>query len=784
MNIQIEHQPVQEETHPPVYEQETFGQTPGQPPPQPPRPPQRKRERWYILGALILILVLVVGSVFAVELSRRPAPSPTPTPITAKTPTHAPTAATTPTPAPTKATTPTPKPTATPTPVPPAPVYQPINTLWMSTATTGWARATGQRIVRTTDGGKHWQNVTPPYPAGYTGTIPPVFASLNQNVAWVAVFEKQQPDGTMPNVVFRTSNGGQSWQEATLPTGSLGVSQVQFINAQDGWALTSFGGSGMGSQAVALYRSTDGGQTWRFVARAGYPGGTIPLQGMKSGMSWLSTSTGWITGAINAAQNYVYLYRTQDGGVTWQQQSLPLPAGQALVTTDPPIFFSATDGLLPVTFSTPQQGVSLMVYATQDGGATWSSSTLLPNIGTTWNEDLLSMQQGWVAANGGTLYETSDSGQHWTALTPSSNFQAITQLDFVSAQEGWAISMASPSAPHLLQTMDGGQSWVQISPGPQATSWKVVTSPNVGTANNILNDVVALSASNIWAVGVYQNVSGPYQTLTEHWNGTTWQMVSSPSPGASISWLDSAAAVSASDIWAVGYYQNGAGPGTSHALIEHWNGANWQVVPGPNPGTDSNGLYGVAALSATNVWVVGLYANIAGPAQTLIEHWNGTSWQVVSSPNVGTGGDSLSSVAAISASDIWAVGSYQNGAGSTALSQTLIEQWNGTSWQVVSSPNVGTVPNRLSSVAAVSASDVWAVGYQYVTSQIGTGFFPTLIEHWNGINWQVVASPNPGTGGNRLNGVAVINASNIWAVGYYEHNPPQPPAPTLTEQYS
>lgn len=428
------------------------------------------------MGALILILVLIVGNVFAVELSRRPAPRPMPSPTTSTTPAHAPTAATTPTSRPTAATTQTPAPAATPTPAPTVPAYQPINTLWMSNATSGWARATGQRILHTIDGGKHWQDVTPPYPADYTGNIPPAFASLNQSVAWVAVFEKQQPNGTMPNVVFRTSDGGQNWQEATLPAGSLGVSQVQFINAQDGWLLASFGGSGAGSQAVVLYRSTDGGQTWSFVARAGYPGGTIPLVGFKSGMSWLSTSTGWITGAINAAQNFVYLYRTQDGGVTWQQQSLPLPSGQAVVTMYPPVFFSATEGLLPVTFNTPPQGVGLIVYATHDGGATWSSSTLLPNIGTTWNRDLLTMQQGWVvAASGSTLDETNDGGQHWTAITSGGNFQHIAQVDFVSVQEGWAISMANPAALLLLQTMDGGQSWVQVSPTPPASSFRVTS---------------------------------------------------------------------------------------------------------------------------------------------------------------------------------------------------------------------------------------------------------------------------------------------------------------------
>jgi hypothetical protein len=71
--------------------------------------------------------------------------------------------------------------------------------------------------------------------------------------------------------------------------------------------------------------------------------------------------------------------------------------------------------------------------------------------------------------------------------------------------------------------------------------------------------------------------------------------------------------------------------------------------------------------------------------QTLVEHWNGTQWSVVSSPNPGTNYDSLEGVAAISASDVWAVGAYLYGADT----QTLVEQWDGTQWSVVPSPNVG-----------------------------------------------------------------------------------------------
>jgi hypothetical protein len=131
--------------------------------------------------------------------------------------------------------------------------------------------------------------------------------------------------------------------------------------------------------------------------------------------------------------------------------------------------------------------------------------------------------------------------------------------------------------------------------------------------------VAATSSTNAWAVGDYYNGTTD-QTLIEHWNGTSWKQVTSPNAGGSShdNVLNGVAATSSTNAWAVGYFYNGT---TDQTLIEHWNGTSWKQVTSPNPGgsSDDNILNGVAATSSTNAWAVGDYYN-GTTDQTLATH--------------------------------------------------------------------------------------------------------------------------------------------------------------------
>ncbi len=295
----------------------------------------------------------------------------------------------------------------------------------------------------------------------------------------------------------------------------------------------------------------------------------------------------------------------------------------------------------------------------------------------------------------------------------------------------------------LLLLPAGGASAKSVA--QQCGQWGIVASPSPGSMD-ILYGITAISPQNVWAVGRTINKQGLNHVLIEHWDGKQWSRVYSPNPDSSVNYLLAVAAVSTNDVWAVG-------GNASSTLIEHWDGRNWSIILSPGTGA----LNGVSTLSSTNVWAVG------SNGKTLAEHWNGTRWSIVKSPNPGKYGNGLAAVTTISSSDVWAVGD----AATTQFGEvSLIEHWNGTQWRVVKSPSTGRFPYNLRAVSAVSASDIWAVGtYTVPPGDISL----TLTEHWNGTQWSIVPSPSP-TGDDYLLGVVALAANDAWAVGDYSSN--------------
>jgi hypothetical protein len=293
-----------------------------------------------------------------------------------------------------------------------------------------------------------------------------------------------------------------------------------------------------------------------------------------------------------------------------------------------------------------------------------------------------------------------------------------------------------------IVSLAGSSAW---GAGP---TWSVASSDNPSDQANYLTAATVLTATDAWAVGAwYRPISTP-GTLTEHWDGAAWTAVPSPNATAGYNELYDVDAVATDDVWAVGYH-NIANYGSEKSMTLHWNGTSWSIVRSANIGPNANILRGVAAASSNDVWAVGL-ANSTSlqSGRPLVEHWDGTAWSLARSPKTGQAFAQLEAVAVISTSDVWAVG----GAGG----RTLVEHWDGTAWRIVSSPNGPGGSGELSSVSAFAANDVWAVG---------TSGGKTLAEHWDGTAWTVVSSPNGSLPSSSLAGVVTLSPSDVWAVG-------------------
>ncbi|MFL5734722.1 MAG: S-layer homology domain-containing protein [Chloroflexia bacterium] len=169
----------------------------------------------------------------------------------------------------------------------------------------------------------------------------------------------------------------------------------------------------------------------------------------------------------------------------------------------------------------------------------------------------------------------------------------------------------------------------------------------------------------------------------------------------------------------------------------------------------------MTAISANDVWAVGSYGYGERGAALAI-HWDGNKWLQFPSPSPGNLNNILIGVGALSSDDVWAVGYQDIGIPGTF---TLIEHWDGNQWSVVPSPNILFRFNWLNSVSGISSNDVWAVGY-YSEG----GYSRTLTQHWDGSQWSTVPSPNASTENNVLHSVSALSSNDVWAVGSQGNN--------------
>lgn len=312
-----------------------------------------------------------------------------------------------------------------------------------------------------------------------------------------------------------------------------------------------------------------------------------------------------------------------------------------------------------------------------------------------------------------------------------------------------------------------------------------------GGADTELESLHVIAPDNIWAIGTtsrgnYGNGTAQYTSFFEHWDGARWSMV----PGADAStllndltsripgnsnkeiFISQLAVLSTDNIWAVGkvaIHQIDAGETGGHTLVEHWDGHQWKVVPSPDEfAQGSNVLNSIAAVSADDIWTLGSAfpttpsgggENLGTP---LFEHWDGTRWNIVQVP-ASFQPDTFYALSAISVNDIWAVGS---GPALPVSGQVpLAARWNGQQWSQVALPNSLGL-GYLDGMTALSAHNIWAIGQVTTNTNDLSANAPLFMVHWDGQRWHDAKNEKGLVAGSEMMGMAVNGANDIWVAGF------------------
>lgn len=683
-----------------------------------------------LIGAAIGVLAGIPGR--PVQAGPRPTPTPTGGVIVTPTPAHArtgddnilllPLIRRTRTPTPTN--TPTLNPTPTPSPTGPGP-----NTPTSTPTSTGVPSATPTAVPGPNG---VWDIVSSPNtgsPHNYFNGV----AAIAANDVWAV--------GGYGNLTTQAQQliqhwDGLNWTLAATPTLTTTYNEllaISAVSANDVWAVGGADGQG-------LIEHWDG-TSWSVVPHPN-PG----VGNRFSGVAAIASDDVWAVGYKGGDDGLSQTLVERWDGASWSVVPSPNVPNQHNSLTAVTAVPGSPDELWAVGRAGPSTPFIMHWNGTQWSivpGPPAGSVPLLYGVVAISTNDVWAV--GWAGGGGGTITITLHwNGSSWSVVSspnPSSTYNYLWAVDASATDNVWAVGDFNAPGGHQqnLLLRWNGTTWVQV-PGDN-------TAPDGDQF--FLRAVSARSTSDVWTAGQFSG-----HALTEHWNGSVWSQVSAPNAGIGSNILNGVSGSSSTDIWQVGYYWFGT---ENRTLIQHWDGDAWSIVPSPNEYVRLNALNGVAAISPSDAWAVGsATSGQAFDQTTLILHWDGTSWSIIPSPNPGTWFNVLYGVAANSANDVWAVGSRTS---ASEYAKTLIEHWDGTSWSVIPSPNVPGVNNELYGVVALASNDVWAVGYQGVVE------FETLIEHWDGSAWTIVPSPSPPGLSSILSAVSATGASDVWAVG-------------------
>jgi hypothetical protein len=353
--------------------------------------------------------------------------------------------------------------------------------------------------------------------------------------------------------------------------------------------------------------------------------------------------------------------------------------------------------------------------AAQCGSLTLAKPSVLG--GELTDATFVSANEWWAVGNVGAALRANRTltmrfnGSAWSTVASPNQGTLNNGLNGVSmiGGGGWAVGFYQATGYQPL-----AMSW-------DGTQWSL-NSPAAFPSDSVFTGVDTLADGTAWAVGFQTTKAGVRSTLIECASGGVWTQVASPNvAGSTANSLTAVAGTAATGLWAAGYW---LGPAGLQPLVMCYDttqpSPSWALVSGvPAPGQVDTVLTGVDVLSASDVWVVG-YCNDGGADRPLALHWDGSTWTSFTVPGAGL----LRQVKEVASDNVWAAGAYYNS--SLQRYQTLAVQFDGTAWTTVGSPDSTTYSDEvLGLVVNPDGSAVALVGRSGSNSLIAQASCPS-----------------------------------------------------------